>query len=157
MNKSKKIRIVYKIIVVIIIAIGAYGLLPSTLADLMKDKVEEGYDYSIVYKAIVDNEYDIDRVKISDPKGIDYLWENLKSTDVSFKKIIRHPELKAGEVWYEITDMQHIKSIQITDSGEVYTMAFHIPQLSVVYSISEEELQVLFERIEQIREIYGEE
>lgn len=42
MNKSKKIRIVYKIIVVIIIAVGAYGLLPDTLADLMKDKVEEG-------------------------------------------------------------------------------------------------------------------
>ena len=61
------------------------------------------------------------------------------------------------EVWYEITDMQHIKSIQITDSSEVHTMAFHIPQLSVVYSISDEDVELLFERIEQIRDKYGEE
>ena len=157
MNKSKKIRIVYKIIVVIIIAIGAYGLLPDTLADLMKDKVEEGHEYYTVYKTKVNGEYDLKDVNISDPDGIDYLWRNLEGTEVSFKKITRPPELTDGEVWYEITDMQHIKSIQITDSGEVHTMAFHIPQLSVVYSISDEDVELLFTRIEQIRDKYGDE
>lgn len=137
--------------------LGVYGVVPGTLADIMKDKVEEGYEYSTVYKTKVNGEYELSNVKISDPEGIEYLWGNLEETEVSFKKVTRPPELTDGEVWYEITDMQHIKSMQITDSGEVYTMAFHIPQFSVVYSISEEEVQVLFERINQIREIYGEE
>lgn len=110
----------------------------------------EYFAYSIVYKTKEKRKYDIDSVKISNPEGIEYLWKNLKSTEVAFKKITRPPELIGGEVWYEITDMQHIKSIQISDSGEVHTMACHIPQLSVVYSIFKEELQVLFERVEQI-------
>ena len=135
----------------------AYGVVPSTLADIMKDKVEDGYEYHTVYKTKVNGEYDLKDVNISDPDGIDYLWRNLEGIEVSFKKITRPPELTDGEVWYEITDMQHIKSIQITDSGEVHTMAFHIPQLSVVYSISDEDVELLFTRIEQIRDKYGEE
>ena len=133
----------------------AYGVIPGTLADIMKDKVDEGYAYSTVYKTKVNGEYELNNVKISELEGIDYLWRNLKETEVSFKKVTRPPELMDGEVWYEITDMQHLKSIQITDSGEVHTMAFHIPQLSVVYSISDEDKVVLFERIEQIRDIYS--
>ena len=100
--------------------------LPDTLADLMKDKVEEGHEYYTVYKTKVNGKYDIREVKISDPKGIEELWALLEETEVSFKKITRLPGLENGEVWYEITDMQHIRSIQIEDSGEVQTMAFHI-------------------------------
>lgn len=136
--------------------IGAYGVVPSTLADIMKDKVEVGYEYHTVYKTKINGEYEIIDVNISDPEGIGYLWRNLEETEISFKKITRPPELTDGEVWYEITDMQRIKSIQITDSGEVHTMPFYIPQLSVVNSISDEDLEVLFERIEQIRDKFGE-
>lgn len=157
MDTRKKMRFVYRAIVIVIMLMFAYGIVPGTLADLMKEKVDEGYEYSTVYKTKVNGEYDISRLKIDDPKGIEYLWTNLEGTEVSFKKITRYPELTDGEVWYEITDMQHLKSIQITDSGEVHTMAFNIPQLSVVYSISDEDLNKLFTRIEQIREIYGEE
>lgn len=157
LDTRKKIRFVYRAIVIVIMLMFAYGIVPGTLADLMKEEVDEGYEYSTVYKTKVNGEYDISRLRIGDPKGIEYLWTNLEKTEVSFKKITRPPELTDGEVWYEITDMQHIKSIQITDSGEVHTMAFNIPQLSVVYSISDEDLNKLFTRIEQIREIYGEE
>ena len=157
MNKSKKIRIVYKIIVVIIIAIGAYGLLPDTLADLMKDKVEEGHEYYTVYKTKVNGEYDIRDVKISDPEGIEELWALFEETEVAFKKITRLPGLEDGEVWYEITDMQHIRSIQVEDSGEVQTMAFHIPHFSVIYAIPDEEINEFFERLEEILNIYSDE
>ena len=150
-------RFVYRAVVIIIMLVVAYGIVPGTLADIMKEKVEDGYDYSVAYKTKVNGEYDIDRVEINDPEGIDYLWRNLKGTEVSFKKITPPPDLTDGEVWYEITDMQHIKSIQITNSGEVYTMAFQVPQLNIVYSISDEETKELFERIDQIKEIYGEE
>ena len=157
METRKKIRFVYKAIVIVVMLMFAYGVVPSTLADIMKDKVEDGYEYHTVYKTKVNGEYDLKDVNISDPDGIDYLWRNLEGTEVSFKKITRPPELTDGEVWYEITDMQHIKSIQITDSGEVHTMAFHIPQLSVVYSIPDEEINGFFERLEEIRNIYSDE
>ncbi|WP_458398081.1 hypothetical protein [Anaerotignum sp.] len=157
METRKKIRFVYRAVVIVIILMVSYGIAPSNLADIMKEKVEVGHDYSVAYKTKVNGEYDIDRVKISDPEGIEYLWRNLEETEVSFKKITRPPELTDGEVWYEITDMQHLKSMHITDSGEVHTMPFHIPQLRVVYSISDEDLEVLFTRIEQIRDKYGEE
>lgn len=45
MCKIKKKRVVYGIILVILIAVGVYGLFPRTLADIMKDKVEEGHEY----------------------------------------------------------------------------------------------------------------
>ena len=32
----------------------------------------------------------------------------------------------------------------------------HIPQLSVIYFVSDKDLEVLFASIEQMREIYGE-
>ena len=53
--------------------------------------------------------------------------------------------------------MQHIKSIQVEDSGEVQTMAFHIPQFSVIYSIPDEEVKEFFEKLEEIRNIYSDE
>lgn len=56
------------------------------------------FAYSIVYKTKENGEYDIDRVKISDSEGIEYLWRNLKGTEVSFKKITRPPELMDGEI-----------------------------------------------------------
>lgn len=157
METRKKIRFVYRAIVIAIMLMFAYGIVPGTLSDIMKDKVEDGYEYHTVYKTKVNGEYDLKDVNISDPDGIDYLWRNLEGIEVSFKKITRPPELTDGEVWYEITDMQHIKSIPVTDSGEVHTMPFHIPQLSVVYSISDEDVELLFTRIEQIRDKYGDE
>ena len=157
MTREKKFRFSYRIIVIIIMLMFAYGVIPGTLADIMKNKVDAGYEYSTVYKTKVNGEYDLKDVNISDHDGIDYLWRNLEGIEVSFKKITRPPELTDGEVWYEITDMQHIKSIQITDSGEVHTMPFYIPQLSVVYSISDEDVELLFTRIEQIRDKYGDE
>lgn len=157
MCKIKKKRVVYGIILVILIAVGVYGLFPRTLADIMKDKVEEGHEYYTVYKTKVNGEYDIRDIEISDPKGIEELWNLLEETDVSFKKITRLPGLEDGEVWYEITDMQHIRSIQVEDSGEVQTMAFHIPYFSVIYVIPDEEINEFFERLEEIRKIYSDE
>ena len=157
METRKKIRFVYRAIVIAIMLMFAYGIVPSTLADIMKDKVEDGYEYHTVYKTKVNGEYDIRDVKISDPKGIEELWALLEETEVSFKKITRLPGLENGEVWYEITDMQHIRSIQVEDSGEVQTMAFHIPHFSVIYAIPDEEINEFFERLEEIRNIYSDE
>ena len=69
METRKKIRFVYRAIVIAIMLMFAYGIVPSTLADIMKDKVEDGYEYHTVYKTKVNGEYDIRDVKISDPKG----------------------------------------------------------------------------------------
>lgn len=157
MCRNKKKRVIYGIILAILIAVGVYGLFPRTLADIMKEKVEEGHEYYTVYKTKVNGEYDIRDIEISDPKGIEELWNLLEETEVSFKKITRLPGLEDGEVWYEITDMQHIKSIQVEDSGEVQTMAFHIPQFSVIYSIPDEEVKEFFEKLEEIRNIYSDE
>ena len=157
METRKKIRFVYRALVIAIMLMFAYGIVPSTLADIMKDKVEDGYEYHTVYKTKVNGEYDIRDVKISDPKGIEELWALLEETEVSFKKITRLPGLEDGEVWYEITDMQHIRSIQVEDSGEVQTMAFHIPHFSVIYAIPDEEINEFFERLEEIRNIYSDE
>ena len=157
METRKKIRFVYKAIVIVVMLMFACGVVPSTLADIMKDKVEDGYEYHTVYKTKVNGEYDIRDVKISDPKGIEELWALLEETEVSFKKITRLPGLEDGEVWYEITDMQHIRSIQVEDSGEVQTMAFHIPHFSVIYAIPDEEINEFFERLEEIRNIYSDE
>lgn len=157
MDTRKKIRFVYRAIVIVIMLMFAYGIVPGTLADLMKEKVDEGYEYSTVYKTKVNGEYDIRDVKISDPEGIEELWALFEETEVSFKKITRLPGLEDGEVWYEITDMQHIRSIQVEDSGEVQTMAFHIPHFSVIYAIPDEEINEFFERLEEIRNIYSDE
>lgn len=153
----KKIHIVIKIILLVLMVLVIYGILPETLADIMKEKVEVGYDYRAVYKTKINGEYDISSLKIGDSEGIEKLWELLEKTEVSFKAFKRSPNLMDGEVWYEITDMQHIKSIQITNSGEVYAMAFRIPQFNVVYSVSDGELKEFFETIEEIRVTYGEE
>ena len=49
------------------------------------------------------------------------------------------------------------RSIQVEDSGEVQTMAFHIPHFSVIYAIPDEEINEFFERLEEIRNIYSDE
>ena len=153
---KKKLLIIFCIILVVIIALGLYMKKPRTLAELMGKKVEVGYDYETIYKSRFNGEYDLRSVKIKESEGIDEIWTLLNKTKISFKKVSLPPDLVDGEVWYEITDMQRIKSIQITNSGEVYTTAFHIPQLNVVYSVSDKELNEFFIRMEELREFYGE-
>ena len=157
--KKKALFIIILVVVIAILSGGIYGVLqmPKTIAGIMNTKMDVGYEYMTVCKKNIDGEFDIDTIRIHAPEGIEAIWKLMEETDVSFQKIISSTELKEGEVRYEVTDLQHIKSVQITNSGEVYAMALHIPQLVLVYSVSEEQTVSFFERIEEIRNNYGEE